>query len=202
MPAVQFWFEFASTYSYLAAHRIERAAAAAGVPIEWKAFLLGPLFRRQGWENSPFVLNPARGRYMWRDVERTCARYDAPFRRPSVFPRASLLAARVAILGEGEAWLPEFARGVYRANFAEDRDISDPAVIEAILTKAGQDGPSLLGRAVEPENKERLRRQTDRAWEIGIFGAPTFVVGDEIFWGNDRMEDAFEWYAAREGKGA
>ena len=194
MPTVQFWFEFASTYSYIAAHRVERVAREAGVPVEWKPFLLGPLFRRQGWNDSPFNLFEARGRYMWRDIERLCAKYDAPLRRPTVFPRNPLLPARVALFGAGQDWLPGFARAVYRANFAEDRDISDPMLIEEILRTLNQDAPSLLARAVDPENKERLRGQTERAWEIGIFGAPSFVVGGEVFWGNDRLEDALDWY--------
>ncbi len=194
MPTVQFWFEFASTYSYIAAHRVETVAVAAGVPVEWKPFLLGPLFRRQGWNDSPFNLFEARGRYMWRDIERLCMKYDAPLRRPTVFPRNSLLPARVALLGAGQDWLPAFARAVYRANFAEDRDISDPAEIEEILRALNQDAPSLLASAVDPENKERLRNQTEHAWEIGIFGAPSFVIGAEVFWGNDRLEDALDWY--------
>lgn len=194
MPGVQFWFEFASTYSYIAAQRVERVAGEAGVPVEWKPFLLGPLFKRQGWDDSPFNLFETRGRYMWRDIERLCAKYDAPFRHPTVFPRNSLLAARVALVGAGQDWLPGFARDVYRANFAEDRDISDPVVIEEILRSLKLDAPSLLARAVDPENKERLRVQTERAWEVGIFGAPTFVVGGEVFWGNDRLEDALDWY--------
>lgn len=202
MSAVQLWFEFASTYSYVVAHRVERVAGEAGVPVEWKPFLLGPLFRRQGWSDSPFKLFEARGRYMWRDIERLCAKYGAPFRRPTVFPRNSLLPARVALLGAGQDWLPEFARAVYRANFAEDREISDPVVIEGILRSLNQDAPSLLERAVDPANKERLRSQTERAWEIGIFGAPSFVVGAEIFWGNDRLEDALDWYKKDAGGAA
>src|SRR5574341_701580 len=117
MSSLQFWFEFGSTYSYLAAMRIERLLAAEGVGLEWKPFLLGPLFQRQGWNDSPFNLYPARGRYMWRDLERHCRMYGVPFRRPSGFPRNGLLAARVALIGAAEPWGPEFVRRVYRANF-------------------------------------------------------------------------------------
>ena len=128
MAPMEFWFEFASTYSYVAALRIEEAAAARGIAIEWKPFLLGPIFQRQGWNDSPFNLYPARGLYMWRDIERLCRKHRLPFRRPSQFPRNSLLAARVACVARRE-WLPEFARAVYRANFAEDRDIGRQEVI-------------------------------------------------------------------------
>jgi 2-hydroxychromene-2-carboxylate isomerase len=126
---VEFWFEFASTYSYPAASRIEAAAAAAGVPLVWRPFLLGPIFGRQGWNDSPFNIYPAKGRYMWRDLARICERHRLPLRRPSRFPRNGLLPARVALLGSGAPWGPAFVRAVYRANFAEDREISDPAVV-------------------------------------------------------------------------
>src|SRR5262245_23192103 len=186
MADITFWFEFASTYSYLGAMRIEDLARSRGVSVEWKPFLLGPIFKRQGWNDSPFNLYPARGRYMWRDIERRCRKYGLPFRKPAQFPRNSLLAARVACVAAGQAWLPDLVRSVYRANFADDRDIANAAVMEEILVSLGQDGRDLLARAQTPDNKERLRRQTEEAWEIGIFGAPTCVVKGELFWGDDR----------------
>src|SRR5262245_62266484 len=199
MGPVQFWFEFASTYSYLAAMRIEPLAAARGVPLVWKPFLLGALFNRQGWNDSPFNLFPARGRYMWRDIERQCEKYGLPFRRPSQFPRNSLLAARIACIASGEPWMTDFVRAAYRVNFAEDRDIADPAVMADALRAAGRTHPDeILAAAVTPENKERLRRETDLAWESGVFGAPTLIVDGEVFWGNDRVEEAFDWYETRE----
>ena len=134
---VQFWFEFASTYSYPAAMRIEHDAARCGVAIEWKPFLLGPIFAAQGWDDSPFNLYPAKGRYMWRDLERICEAQGLPFHRPSQFPRSGLLAARVASAAEDERWLPEFVRAVYQANFAHDRDITDRAVISELLQDWG-----------------------------------------------------------------
>ena len=197
MSQVEFWFEFASSYSYPAASRVEGAARAAGIGLAWRPFLLGPIFRAQGWSDSPFNLYPAKGRYMWRDLERVCAALDMPFRRPSQFPRNGLLAARVACRFAEAAWLPEFVRKVYRANFAEDRDISDPAVIGAILEAVGQPA-SLLSTAESPEAKAALRAQTERAQHLGIFGAPTLVVGSELFWGNDRVEAAIAW--ARGGR--
>ena len=196
MAPVEFWFEFASTYSYVAASRIEEAARLRGIAIAWKPFLLGPLFQRQGWSDSPFNLYPARGRYMWRDVERQCARHRLPFRKPTRFPRNSVLAARAACAAGGQAWLPELVRAIYRANFAEDREISDARVIGEILAALGQDADRILAEAVAPGNKERLRAQTEEAWSRGIFGAPSFIVAGELFWGNDRMEEAFDWHAA------
>ena len=95
MPKLEFWYDFASTYSYLSAVRIEPLAAAAGVEIAHRPFLLGPIFKAQGLTTSPFVLNPAKGRYMWRDLERICAAGGIAFRKPSAFPRTSVLGARL-----------------------------------------------------------------------------------------------------------
>lgn len=191
-----FWFEFASTYSYVAAARIEEAARAAGVTVTWRPFLLGPIFAEQGWNDSPFNLYPVKGRYMWRDMERLCAKFGLPLCRPSRFPRNGLLAARVALVAAEEPWGPGFVRAVYRCNFADDREISDPKVLHGVLAGLGCDPEPVLAAAASAENKERLRRQTDEAARLGIFGAPTFVAGEEIFWGHDRLDDALAWSRA------
>ena len=188
-PVLELWFEFASTYSYPAVLRAEPLARAAGVALAWRPFLLGPIFRSQGWDDSPFNLYPAKGRYMWRDLERICADLGISMRRPSRFPRNGLLAARVACFAQEQHWVPEFVRRVYAANFAHDREVSDPAVVGEILEAVGQPR-SLLAAAESPETKAKLRAQTERAQALGIFGAPSFVVGDELYWGNDRLGDA------------
>lgn len=190
---IVFWFEFASTYSYVAASRIERVTAEAGVEVDWRPFLLGPIFQTQGWNDSPFNLYPAKGRYMWRDMERLCGREGIPFCRPTRFPRNGLLAARVACVGADASWCPGFVRAVYEANFAHDRDIAEPAVLEDILSSLGLDTGSIMARASADETKRRLRATTDAAMKLGIFGAPTFTVGDELFWGNERLDDAVAW---------
>src|ERR671913_163363 len=165
--SVEFWFEFGSTYSYLSAARLENVATAAGVPVLWEPFLLGPIFAEQGWDDSPFNVYPAKGRYMWRDMERLCTKYCIPFTKPSRFPRNGLLAARVACLAKAtsERWLSEFARAVYRANFVEDREIEDAPVLRSILDSLGQPGSMLVEQAQTSENKLRLREQTRRARE-------------------------------------
>jgi 2-hydroxychromene-2-carboxylate isomerase/predicted cupin superfamily sugar epimerase len=196
---VEFWYDFASTYSYPAAMRIEALAAATGVTLDWRPFLLGPLFQRQGWNDSPFNVNPARGRYMWRDLERICGRHALPFRRPSVFPRRSLLAARLGGMEALAPALPEFTRAVYQANFARDLDIDDPAVVGPILAGLGLNATALIRRASDADIKEALRARTEEAWERGIVGAPSFLVGGEIFWGQDRIEEALAWAGARGG---
>jgi 2-hydroxychromene-2-carboxylate isomerase len=190
---LEFWFEFASTYSYLTVMRIEQVAAQGGVRVLWKPFLLGPIFAAQGWNDSPFNIYPAKGSYMWRDLERRASFYSIPFRRPSQFPRRSLLAARVAILAAQQGWCPEFTKAVFRANFAEDKDIGDRAVLEALLDSLQKDGKAICEQAEAPDNKNVLRVQTEEAQERGIFGAPSFLVGSELFWGDDRLEDVMKW---------
>ncbi len=196
MRTIQFWFEFASTYSYPAAMRVEALAQEASVKVEYRPVLLGPIFASQGLPDSPFNVFPTKGRYMWRDLERICAGYGLPFVRPSVFPRNGLLAARVALVAADDPWGPAFVRAVYAANFAEDRDIADPEVVASILRSLDQDPAAVLARAAEPSNKERLRAQNEEAVKLGIFGAPSFVVGGELFWGNDRLEQALAWCGA------
>lgn len=189
---MEFWFEFASTYSYPAAMRIEALARSAGVELVWRPFLLGPIFNDQGWNDSPFNIYPEKGRYMWRDLERICNALEIPLRRPTQFPQGGLLAARVACRFQQEAWQPEFVRRVYTANFAQDRTISDPEVIVGILGEIGQPRER-LDEAGAPDAKAALRAQTEAARDRGIFGAPSFVVAGELFWGNDRLETAIEW---------
>ena len=187
MEALQFWFEPASTYSYVAAMRIEEECVRAGVTLEWKPFLLGPIFAaQQGIKVSPFNVNPVRGRYMWRDLERLCAKYGLPWRKPSVFPRNTVLAARVCCA----APTGEVVRAIYRANFAEDLDIANAVVLARIV------GPEPVGRALSPAVKAQLRANTDEAVRLGIFGAPNFLVGGELFFGQDRLEDALAWAQA------
>ena len=187
-----FWFEFASTYSYPAAWRVEVEARARGVDLLWNAFLLGPIFAAQGWNDSPFNLYPVKGRYMWRDMERLCAAQGLPFKHPSRFPRNGLTAARVVCAANEAAWVPDFVRAVYRANFGEDREISEPGVVGEILADQGLDAQEWLERASLQAAKDALRAQTERAQALGIFGAPSFTVGDELFWGGDRLTQALD----------
>lgn len=193
-PVLDFWFEFASTYSYPAAMRIGTLAYARGVTVRWRPFLLGPVFKAQGWDNSPFNIYPVKGRYMWRDLERICAAAGLPFVRPAVFPQNTILAARVALVAFGEGWGEDFSRAVYAAEFGEGRDIGGPQAVAGILTALGQDADAVIARAQSDDNKLMLRRNTEEAQALGIFGAPSVVTADgEVFWGNDRLEAALDW---------
>jgi 2-hydroxychromene-2-carboxylate isomerase len=193
-PVLEFWYEFASTYSYLAAMRIEETAEIAGVDVRWRPFLLGPIFAAQGWTSSPFNLFPTKGRYMWRDMEREAARLGLPFHRPDPFPQNTLTAARVALVGADHPWGATFTKAVYTREFGEGRSIADPAVVNAILVELDLDAESILRQAVAEPNKTRLKALTEEARSRGIFGAPTFFTEDgEMFWGNDRLEQAVAW---------
>ena len=190
MARLEFWYEFASTYSYLSAMRIEAMARDAGVAIVWRPFLLGPIFVAQGWNTSPFNIYAAKGRYMWRDMERICAARGLPFRKPEPFPQNGLKAARLALIGADEGWGAAFSKAVYAAEFGGGADISDRDVLAGALAAEGLDAAATLARIEEPELKARLKSQTEEARERGIFGAPSFLVGDEIYWGDDRLEPA------------
>ena len=187
---MDFFYEFASTYSYLAAMRIAPLAAAAGVAVRWRPFLLGPIFKAQGWDTSPFNLYPAKGRYMARDCEREAERLGLTFRLPEPFPQNSLLASRVALVGLEQGWGEEFSRAAYRAEFAEGRQIGEVQVLGEIVECLGQDGAAALVRAQDDDIKQELRASTEEARQLGIFGAPSFIAGGELFWGNDRLEQA------------
>jgi 2-hydroxychromene-2-carboxylate isomerase len=195
-PLIEFWFEFASNYSYLSVMRIEREAARHEVSVQWRPFLLGPIFQSFGWATSPFVLQPWKTEYVWRDMARQCRKYGLPWQRPSTFPRATLLPARVALLGTGQPWMAEFCRQVMQLNFGADRDISSAACVSEVLAQLELPADQIIAEAQAGPNKLRLRAQTELARAKGIFGAPTFFVGEEMFWGNDRLDDALAHAAA------
>jgi 2-hydroxychromene-2-carboxylate isomerase len=195
-PLVEFWFEFASNYSYLSVMRIEQEAARQGVRVQWRPFLLGPIFKSLGWSTSPFVLQAWKTDYVWQDMSRLCRKYGIRWRIPSTFPRASVLPARVALLGAGRPWMPEYCRQVMQMNFADDRDISSAECVGEVLARLGLPAQDIIAEAEAEPNKLRLRTETESAKARGIFGAPTFFVGKDMFWGNDRLDDALACAAA------
>lgn len=190
---LQIWFEFASTYSYLTIFRVEPLLRDARVEYAWRPFLLGPIFQDNGMKTSPFVLDRVKGAHMRRDVERRAARYGLPFVRPTVFPMNGLKAARIMTAALAEPWCGDFAKSVFAAQFAKRADISDEGVLRNGLEVCGVDSNRWLDLARQDETKECLRALTNQARARGIFGAPSFVVGDELFWGDDRLEEAIAW---------
>ena len=195
MTKLEFWYDFASTYSYLTAMRIDGLAAAAGVEVDWRPFLLGPIFAAQGWDTSPFNIYPAKGRYMVRDIARIALARGIPFVMPEVFPANSLAAARLALVDAGPDWTRRFSRAVFEAQFARGDDISKPDLLGRVTSALLlSDSVRVVERSRGEEVRHRLRQQTQRAMDLEIFGAPSFVAADgELFWGDDRLADAILW---------
>jgi 2-hydroxychromene-2-carboxylate isomerase len=196
-PTLEFWYEFASPYSYIAAEEIESKALAAGVAVAWRPFLLGPIFAAQGWKDSPFNIYPSKGAYMWRDLERLCADRKLPWKKPTVFPRNGLIAARIATAMTDHETRKAFTKSVFRANFIEDKDISAPSVVAGLLDNIGLPSAAWMSEAETDEIKNLLRRNTEVAISRGIFGAPSFIAGGELFWGGDRLDRALAWLISR-----
>lgn len=184
MSTVEFFYDIASPYSYLAAARIERVAG--DVAIRWRPFLLGGVFAGSG--NKMPGANPAKARYMLHDLKRSAAAAGTPFSFSPFFPSNSLLVMRVLNAVEG-AERVALTHRFFQACWVDGRNIADPETVAALL---GDDAPATLERALAQANKDALRAVTDEAVARGAFGAPTLFVGDELFFGNDRVEQAIE----------
>jgi 2-hydroxychromene-2-carboxylate isomerase len=196
-PDIEFWFDFGSNYSYLSVMRIEEAAQRHDVRIVWRPFLLGPIFRALGMENSPFVLQAEKGAYVQRDMVRQCRKYGLGWVQPTIFPRLGVLPLRVALLGAERPWIGAFCRRVMELNFVLDQDINHPDHIAPILDELGLAAADILAQAQAEPTKIRLREQTEQARMREVFGAPTVFVGAEMFWGNDRLDDALLFASER-----
>ncbi|PJI44321.1 2-hydroxychromene-2-carboxylate isomerase [Ferrovibrio sp.] len=190
------WFDYASPYSYLAVSRIAalRDVILPEATIEWQPFLLGPIFMKRASGAGAFQdVSPAERQYRWRDLERLCALYSLPWQKPRRYPPRGLLAARVTLVALRQGWGEACIRAIYRAGFADDRDIADPTVLGAVIADLGQKPDEILSAAQNESVKAQLRTQVDAAMASGIFGAPSLVVDGEIFWGNDRLEQGLAW---------
>lgn len=190
---LHFWYEFASPYACLATLRIEDVAKAAGVEVIWHPFLLGAIYKMMELPAPPMQLSPQKEAYMWMDVARQAGHQGFVFRKPDQFPQSAVLPSRVALVGLKEGWGEDFSRRVYEANFIHNQLISDVGVIAQILIDMGKDPEQVMALATTPENKKALMVQTQKAFDKKIFGVPTFFVDDEMYWGNDRLEEALRF---------
>jgi 2-hydroxychromene-2-carboxylate isomerase len=190
---VEFWFEYGSTYTYLSVARIGSIAARAGVTVLWKPFLLGPLFAKAGLPEGPFLPFPAKMQYMWRDLERRAKLHGLPYTKPSVYPPSTLQTARVGLIAASEGWCPEFTTAVFTRHWTQNVTIGTPHNLRDSISEVGFDPDQVLSRAEAADNKSALRSQTDEAQKLGIFGSPSFIVGPELFWGDDRLNDAISY---------
>jgi 2-hydroxychromene-2-carboxylate isomerase len=189
---MDFFFSYSSTYSYLSVMRADRLASKAGVTLRWRPFRLRTITQEQN--NRPFIGKPVKLKYMWRDVERRAKQHGIPFNGIPPYPVDSeALAHRVGIVAAAEGWCPEYSRALYEKWFLGHKDPGDLSQIREVLTSLGKVADSVFDRAQSPQIESQLASETDVARGLGIFGSPTFVVGTEIFWGDDRLEIAVDW---------
>lgn len=193
MQTIDFWIEYGSTYTYLSVARIGRLAADAGVQVHWQPFLVMPIMAELGLTQGPFLPYPGKTAYMWRDIERRAQKHAVPYRRPSTYPVQSLLTARIACIAAEEGWCRAFTEGVFGLHWTQDILIGTEENIARTLASLGRAPEAVIARAQSAPVKDRLKQQTERARSLGIFGAPSFTVGTELFWGDDRLEEAIDW---------
>jgi 2-hydroxychromene-2-carboxylate isomerase len=190
---IEFYFDFSSPYSYLAAELIDDLAAKYGRKVKWRPMLLGVVFQKTG---QPLLVNvPLKGEYSLRDFSRSARYYNVPFKFPAQFPMSTVSAARAYYWLHGQDCdkARDFAHAVFRAYWVDGRDISDMAVVLEIAVGLGIDRDALAAGITTPEIKERLKTETDTAIARGMCGAPYFVVDGEPFWGADRLPQIEKW---------
>lgn len=190
---IEFYFDFSSPYSYIAAEVIDGLAEKYGRKVKWRPILLGVVFQKTG---QPLLVNvPLKGEYSMRDFARSARYHGVPFTFPAKFPLSTVSAARAYywLHGQNCQKARDFARAVFRAYWVDGRDISDLAVLQDIAAALGIDGAALAAGIATPEIKERLKAETDTALAKGMCGAPYFVVDNEPFWGADRLPQIEKW---------
>jgi 2-hydroxychromene-2-carboxylate isomerase len=197
MPApIEFWFDFSSPYSYLASEKIEELAARYGRSVAFKPTLLGAIFKTTG--AGPLTeLVPVKANYFKHDFARSARYAGVPYRPPSVFPIPTVNVARALLWLQStdEKAALRFLHAAFRAFFAQDRNLNDPAVLSALASEAGAN-PAQMARGVqEPAVKDKLKALVDESIARGVFGAPTIFVDGEMFWGHDRLPQVERWLA-------
>ncbi len=190
--SIDFWFSIGSTYSYLSVMRLAEVAAATGIDFVWRPFNVRAIMIAQN--NIPFANKPVKAAYMWRDIGRRAAKYGLSPKLPAPYPVADLpLANQVALLGMAEGWGPDYVTESYRLWFDEGVPAGAEPNLSDSLRAAGQESKAIVAHATAAEAVERLATETEKAAALGVFGSPTFVVGSEVFWGDDRLDDAMSW---------
>ncbi len=190
---IDFWFDFTSPYAYIASHLVEGLEQRTGRPVAWRPMLLGAVFKITG--QTPLVEVPLKGAYSKRDFMRSARLHGVALSLPDNFPIGTVAACRAYywVADRDPLQARALARALYKAYFAERRDIASPAAVVGVAQSVGVD-PAALGAALEdPAVKERTKREVDAAIAAGVFGSPYFVVEGEPFWGVDRMPMLEEW---------
>jgi 2-hydroxychromene-2-carboxylate isomerase len=189
---IDFWFTCGSTYTYLSAMRLADVERSTDIAFRWRPFVLRVILDEM--KHDPFGDKPVKAAYMWRDIERRAAMHGLPAKLPAPYPaKQSKLANLVALVGMREGWGADFVRSSYRRWFQHGHEPgSEPSLSES-LREAGQDVARVAALANAPETATAMTAEIDTARALGIFGSPTFAVGRELFWGDDRLEDAISW---------
>ncbi len=192
MPEIDFWYSIGSTYSFLTVMRLDDWCAETNATVNWRPFNVRTIMSAQ--QNIPFAGKPVKSAYMWRDIERRAAKYRIHANLPAPYPISNLgLANQVALLGMQEDWGKEFTQNLYRIWFEEGVEGGSETALSEALLRCQQDPRLILSRARSPDCIAALDAQTEQATRLGVFGAPSFVVSDEVFWGDDRLDDALSW---------
>ena len=192
MSSIDFWYCIGSTYTYLTVLRLPKIAMANAIEISWRPFNVRDVMVEQ--KNIPFSNKPVKSAYMWRDIERRSRLYDLDPKIPAPYPLSGLvLANQIAALGKGEGWLEAYTQATYRRWFEKGEPAGEEPNISGSLIEIGQDVDRVMGLATSQEIVSMLDKETIEAKALGVFGSPSFVVSGEVFWGDDRLEDAVSW---------
>jgi 2-hydroxychromene-2-carboxylate isomerase len=191
--SVDFWFSMGSTYTYLSVMRLQDVERTTGISFRWRPFYLLTLL--QEMKHVPYADKPAKSAYMWRDIERRAAMYGLSVRVPAPYPvKNSGLVNRIAYIGMLEGWGPQFVRAAYKHWMQGGEANGEEPNLSLSLREAGQDSERVLDLAASTAIDQAVQAETTEARRLGLFGSPIFVVGRELFWGDDRLEDVIRWY--------
>jgi len=189
---IDFWYSIGSTYSYLTVMRLPELIRTSGVKFRWRPFNVRHVMIEQN--NIPFKDKPIKTAYMWRDIQRRADRYGLSPQTPAPYPLPGLvLANQIATLGVEEGWVVNYTRATYRRWFEGGQPAGEEPNISESLREIGCDPSEVLAAARSERIIDKLAQETEEAMKLGVFGSPTFVVGQEVFWGDDRLEDALLW---------
>lgn len=198
VAVIDFWYSIGSTYTYLSVMRLADVARLSGASFRWRPFNVRHIMIQQN--NIPFKDKPVKTAYMWRDVERRAHQYGLQPKIPAPYPLPGLVFAnQIAVLGAAEGWVESYTRATYRRWFEGGEPAGEEPNIAGSLREAGQDPERVLELAQAAPIAKALSDATDEAMALGVFGSPTFVVAGEVFWGDDRLEDAIRWVNGRRG---
>ena len=191
MKQIDFFYFFGSVYAYLSVMRIGKLAGAAGVSVRWRPFNVRTVMK----ENNVALRTEAmKVPYMWRDIERRAATHGLTFVPPPVWPTdPELLHNLVGALAASQGWGEAFTVASFKAWIVERMPLGDPATLEHVLAPLGKDADAVISQARSPEVAALYQAETDLARSHGVFGSPSFVADDEMFWGDDRLEEALAW---------